>query len=240
MIPKFVFLAKERLIQKKWGGEWIPLIKGFKLERIGESIEFSNTSDNPSDLLIGGKVISAYEFFVKWKKEVLGVLAEEYEDFPIIVKLIDAKNRTEDMKDFEKIWLCLSDGNVYIDEEIFEASKFDAFLIPQNVKHSAENVRIFEVSSGFKTSEELRRANKKIESERIGVEVLEVVGTKSFELKTFNLLFLLEGYAVLRSGSDVADLHKGYSCLIPANTSEFEVKSERAVLIRVYPLCQIL
>ena len=240
MIPKFVFLAKEKLIQRKWGGEWIPMMKGFKQEKIGESIEFSNLQENPSELLIGNETISAYDFFVRYKKEVLGELANKYEEFPITVKLIDAKDKTDEFKGSEKIWLCLSDGYIYIGEDVFNVTKFDAFLIPSDVKHSAEGIRIFEVSYGFKTHEELSRFKKKIESKILGVEVLEVLESKKIELNTFNLLFLLDGYAVLKSERDIADIHKGYSCLIPAMTSEFEIKSERAVFIRVYPLCQIL
>jgi mannose-6-phosphate isomerase len=277
MLPKFVFQAKENLVKKSWGGDWIPLIKGFKQDEIGESWEFSAIPENPSEVVVGGAMMSLPELFARAKNDILGIKADKYDYFPLLVKLIDVKGESDTVvSTSEKIWVVLSRGAIHaglIEEDKeeneeekeksekeagefkerlykYEALPREMFLIPPGVPHSAENVRLLEVSStnasvlrhGDEDFEKLMSDSKvtkaigRIEGENFGVEILEISGTRTVETGgTFNIIVSIEGYSILRSENEVADLHKGYSCLIPSTTDKFEIQSERAVVVRVYP-----
>lgn len=137
----------------------------------------------------------------------------------------------------------------------FETNPYDTFLIPPGLPHCGEGLRVLEVSSNStlayffkqdwekvkkalntkKTEEfEVRGRKGKVEAEKFGLEVVEVSGSK--EIKTgnvMNILFAAEGYFILRA-KEVADLHRGYSCLVPAVTDSFTVESERGKIVRVY------
>lgn len=155
----------------------------------------------------------------------------------------------------EKFEEILSDEKLIFEKlNKFQAGAYDTFLIPPGVLHSAENSRIIEISTNSELSykfndERARKAIKlnktedfevkgkkgKIETEFFTAEVVEVVGRVDFTIKTFNLLLCLEGYAMLRSEKGVADLQKGYSCLVPASTGSYSIQSERAKVLRVIP-----
>ncbi|MEM4689325.1 MAG: type I phosphomannose isomerase catalytic subunit [Archaeoglobaceae archaeon] len=157
-----------------------------------------------------------------------------------------------DQEKFEEI---LSDEKLILEKlNKFNAGAYDTFLIPPGVLHSAENARIIEISTNselsYKFNEEKAkkaiRLNKtedfeikgkkgKIETEFFSAEVIEVAGRADFTINTFNLLLCLEGYTTLRSEKGVADLQKGYSCLIPASTGSYSIQSERAKVLRVIP-----
>ncbi|MET1124228.1 MAG: type I phosphomannose isomerase catalytic subunit [Archaeoglobaceae archaeon] len=295
MLPKFIFQARENLVEKPWGGEWIAMLKGFH-GRYGESWEFSAHPSNPSEVLIGGKAVSMLELFSKFRKELLGSLEGKYDRFPILVKLLDVSERLsvqvhpsdevarelgEDDVGKDEAWLCLSNGKIYAGfsrdlnreefEELvregrvlevmnsFEASPLDTFRIDAGVVHAAEGVRLFEVSTNSNLTyrvqdfygrevdvEKVLRAVKlgrsdvrgekgRIETEKFGIEVVEVKGAVEFAIDTFNVLFGLEGFSLLRSDKETAELHKGYSCLVPASTENYTIISESAKVVRVYP-----
>ncbi len=136
----------------------------------------------------------------------------------------------------------------------FESGIYDTFLIPPGVLHTAENSRIIEISTNSELTyglneEKAKKAIKidrteefevkgkkgKVETEFFSAEVLDVAGRVDFTINTFNLLLCLEGYALLRSEKGVADLQKGYSCLVPASTKSYAVQSERAKVLRIIP-----
>lgn len=293
-LPKFIFQAKENLVEKSWGGDWIPLLKGFKQSGIGESWEFSAHPSNPSEVLVKGKIVSMIELVSAARKEVLGKLAEKYTNFPILVKLLDVRERISvqvhpsdnDAKTLgesdlgkDEGWLMLGQGIVYVglkedltklepSEELieklnrFEAVKFETFKIPAGTIHFAENARILEVSTNSNLTyriydfggrevqldkakkvantrkseiSEIKGERGKLEMEKFAVEVIEVSGTVSLSTNAvFNILFSVDGYTILRSEGEIADLHKGYSCLIPATTQEYEVESDRSILVKIY------
>ncbi len=300
MLPRFIFQARENLVEKPWGGEWIALLKGFR-GRIGESWEFSAHPSNPSEVIVNGKSISLVELFSKHKKEILGDLAEKYDYFPILVKLIDVKERLsvqvhpsnrvaealgESDRGKDEAWMCMSDGKVYVGfsrdvspeelEEIvkenpedvlglmneFDARMYDTFTIRAGTIHCAEGVRLVEVSTNsnvtyrvadfsgrveqldkakkalnFKKSEEyeVRGERGKVEMEKFCMELVEVSGSAEFEIDTFNILVGVEGFSLLKSGGETAELHKGYSCLIPAAAGQYSIISDVAKVVRIYP-----
>jgi len=85
MLPKFIFQAEDNLVEKPWGGNFIAKLKGIEANKIGESWEFSAHPSRPSLIAINGK-IRFDELIKKFRREILGDL----EEFPILVKLIDA------------------------------------------------------------------------------------------------------------------------------------------------------
>jgi len=136
----------------------------------------------------------------------------------------------------------------------FQSGAYDTFVIPPGVLHSAEDARIIEISTNseltyklgdekakkavrLERTEELEVRGKKgkVETGFFTAEVVEIAGRTDFTVNTFNLLFCLEGYAVLRSEKGIADIQKGYSCLVPASTGSYAVQSERAKILRVIP-----
>jgi len=48
-----------------------------------------------------------------------------------------------------------------------------------------------------------------------------------------NILYAAEGYFILR-GKEIADLHRGYSCIVPATTESFTLESESGKIVRIY------
>ncbi|NHW22878.1 MAG: hypothetical protein HA489_01280 [Archaeoglobales archaeon] len=136
----------------------------------------------------------------------------------------------------------------------FESGIYDTFVIPPGVLHTAENSRMVEISTNSELTYELKdeKAKKaikidrsqdfevrgkkgKVETEFFTAEVLDVAGRLDFTINTFNLLLCLEGYALLRSEKGVADLQKGYSCLVPASTGSYAIQSEKAKVLRIIP-----
>ncbi|MDI9646574.1 MAG: hypothetical protein QFX40_07810 [Archaeoglobales archaeon] len=300
MLPNFIFQAKENLVEKPWGGEWIALLKGFK-GRFAESWEFSAQTSNPSEVIVGGKTISMVELFSRAKEEILGNLASKYSKFPLLVKIIDVSGRMDVMvnpsdrvaemlgeKDSGKFagWICLSDGKVYAGlkrdvslEELerivgdkkdsfleilneYSATPFATFLISPGLIYCAENLRFIEISTNsnlsytlldfsrkgsqvekalkavnLKKSEdfEIKSEKGRISTESFCAEVVEVFGSKEFEISTFNILVAIEGFSILKSSKETAELHKGYSCLIPASAQRYSVISEKATILRIYP-----
>jgi len=85
MLPKFIFQAEENLVEKPWGGSFIAKLKGIRADKIGESWEFSAHPSNPSLIAINGK-IRFDDLIKRFGREILGDL----EEFPILVKIIDA------------------------------------------------------------------------------------------------------------------------------------------------------
>ncbi len=85
MLPKFIFQAEENLVEKPWGGSFIAKLKGIKADKIGESWEFSAHPSKPSLIAINGK-IRFDDLIKRFRREILGDL----EEFPILVKIIDA------------------------------------------------------------------------------------------------------------------------------------------------------
>ncbi len=138
----------------------------------------------------------------------------------------------------------------------FETTPYDTFVIRPGIPHAGEGLRVLEVSSNStlayffreedfekvkkvlntKKSEEFEVKGKKgkAEAENFGVEVIEVAGTA--EIKTggvMNILYAAEGYFILR-GEETADLHRGYSCLVPGKTESFSVECEKGKIVRIY------
>ncbi|WP_202320214.1 mannose-6-phosphate isomerase, class I [Archaeoglobus neptunius] len=138
----------------------------------------------------------------------------------------------------------------------FETNPYDTFVIRPGVPHAGEGIRVLEISSNStlayffrkedfekvkkalktnKTEEfEIRGQKGKAETEKFGVEVIEVTG--KVEMSTngvMNILYAAEGYFMLK-GKEIADLHRGYSCLVPAVTENFTVESERGKMVRIY------
>lgn len=138
----------------------------------------------------------------------------------------------------------------------FETSPYDTFIINPGIPHAAESLRLLEVSSNstlayfFKRedSEKVKKVVKlnkvedyevkgqkgKAETKNFGAEVIEISGSVEIETDgVMNVIYAAEGYMVLR-GEEVADLHRGYSCLIPATTERFTIESERGKIVRIY------
>ncbi|WP_456330603.1 mannose-6-phosphate isomerase, class I [Archaeoglobus sp.] len=137
----------------------------------------------------------------------------------------------------------------------FETAPYDTFVIPPGMPHAGENLRVLEVSSNstlaYFLKEDFEKVKKvlntkkvedfevkgkkgKAEAENFGLEVIEVTG--SAEINTggvMNILYAAEGYFILK-GKEVADLHRGYSCLVPAATESFTVESESGKIVRIY------
>ncbi len=299
MIPKFIFQAKENLVEKPWGGEWISLLKGFRKGGIGEAWEFSAHPSNPSEVLVNGQSISMPEFVAKYRKDVLGKLAEKYSTFPILVKIVDVEgvmsihihpsDKTAavlgEEEGREEGILMIGNGVVYagwkedVNREEFdewiqnveemkevldkmnriELSPNETLLIPPGTPHMVEKGRFLEISNNsiasltffdekvgdlekikkllkFSKTEDFEIRGKKglIDTDRFRAEVIEVVGSAEFETGgAFNILVSIDGYAFLKGDGEVADLHKGYSCLIPASTEKYEVQSDKAVMVRI-------
>ncbi len=297
ILPKFIFQAKENLIEKPWGGDWIPRIKGFKGTQIGESWEFSAHPSNPSKVLIKNKPVSLIDLINQAKVEILGKLASKYNKFPILVKILDISDRisvqvhpsdevaklfNEKDRGKSEAWLILGTGKVYIGfkdlvlpSEIdengniinklnkFDANFLDTFKIPPGIVHYAERSQILEVSNNSnvtykiydfygrrveiekakkaiffkKTSEkEVKGEKGKVSMENFSIEVLNISGSKEFSIDTFNILFLIDGYLLLKSDNELAELHKGYSCLVPALTRKFIMESDYALVALIKPL----
>jgi len=300
-LPKFIFQARENLVEKPWGGEWIAMLKGFRQSGIGESWEFSAHPSNPSEVLIRGNVVSMLELFAKAKNDILGDLAAKYAEFPILVKILDISDRIsvqvhpsdkvaeslgEGEKGKDEAWMALDSGKVYVGfkedvefevlektieedrEKIFEylnefnAAQYDTFTIPAGTIHCAERARLLEVSTNSNVTyrvcdfsgrgEQFDKARKAlntkktegyevkgkrgvIDTDSFAAELVDVSGSVEFEINTFNILFATEGYTILRGENEVADLHKGYSCLIPATTKKYVIEGDRAKVIRIYP-----
>ena len=138
----------------------------------------------------------------------------------------------------------------------FETKPYETFIITPGIPHGGENLRVLEVSSNstlayFFKEEEFEKVRKvlntrkvedfevkgkkgRAETEKFGLEVLEVSG--SAEIKTggvMNILYAAEGYFILR-GKEIADLHRGYSCIVPATTESFTLESESGKIVRIY------
>lgn len=138
----------------------------------------------------------------------------------------------------------------------YDTNPYDTFVIRPGVPHCGEGLRVLEVSSNstlayfFREDEwekvkkvlntkkmedfEVKGKKGKAETDNFGVEVIEVTG--SVEVKTggvMNMLYAAEGYFILR-GEETADLHRGYSCLVPASTESFTVECERGKIVRIY------
>lgn len=293
-LPRFIFQARENLVEKVWGGDWIPNLKGVKGRNIGESWEFSAHPSNPSEVLIYGKRVNMPELVSKAKEQILGKLANKYRSFPLLVKILDIQDRISVQvhpsdevasilgeKDAGKDegWIVLESGKVYVGfkesispEELredvlsrlneFDAELLDAFMIPAGTVHSAEHVRILEISTNsnityrifdfrnrdvqiekvmralkFAKSEEgeVRSEKGRLEMDRFAAEVLEVAG--SIETSTdevFNILFCIDGSVTLKSGDESSELKKGFSCLIPAVTGNYTIESDCAMIVKIY------
>lgn len=137
----------------------------------------------------------------------------------------------------------------------FETSPYDTFIIPPGIPHAGENLRVLEVSSNsilaYFLKEDFEKVKKvlntkkvedfevkgkkgKAEAKNFGLEVIEVTG--SAEINTggvMNILYAAEGYFILK-GKEVADLHRGYCCLVPAATESFTAESESGKIVRIY------
>jgi|GEM_PF-657653 mannose-6-phosphate isomerase len=303
-LPKFLFQAKENLVEKPWGGEWISLLKGFRKSGIGESWEFSAHPSNPSEVLLAGQSVSVTELIAKHREELMGKLADKYTTFPILVRIVDVEGFTdihvhpsdkvastfgETESGREEGLLMIGGGIIYagwkddmsIDEfdswldEIesakdileklnrFELSPHDTLHIPSGILHSIEKGRFIEVSTNsiltyvlhdgnektsdfekvkkalkFKKSEEFELKGKKglLDTDRFKIEILEVAGAESFSTDgVFHILISVDGYSFLKSDGEIVDLHKGYSCLIPAATENYEIQSDKASIVRIIP-----
>lgn len=132
-----------------------------------------------------------------------------------------------------------------------EAEHLDVFYIPAGVIHFAENARLFEIStnsdltyriydfSGRETQiekalkalrmektpvEEIKGEKGKIVTDKFVAKVVE--GEAEFEINTFNIILALEGPLTLKSKREVANLKRGYSCLIPAKTGKYTVEGD--------------
>ncbi|MCS7121571.1 MAG: hypothetical protein NZ895_03085 [Archaeoglobaceae archaeon] len=137
----------------------------------------------------------------------------------------------------------------------FESRFLDIYMINSGIIHSAESIKLLEISTNSnltytiendvalkalntKKSEEneikLGR-REKVEMKNFGIEILSVSGTKNFEIRSFNVLICIEGFALLKS-EEIVELHKGYSCLVPAMTKNYSIISDHAKIVRVYPL----
>ncbi len=167
-----------------------------------------------------------------------------YAGFKEDVKIEELEQKLEEDFDFKELL------------NKFDATPYDTYLLKPGVPHAAESVRILEVSSNstlayffkkedFDKVKKVLKTNKteeyevkgqkgKAETENFGLEVVEVSG--SAEIKTggvMNIIYAAEGYFLLK-GDEVADLHRGYSCLVPASTDSFNVESESGKIVRIY------
>lgn len=129
-LPKFVFQAKENLVEKVWGGRWIPELKGLAASgRVGESWEFSAHPSRPSEVLVGGAMLKFPELVAMARREILGELSDKYSSFPILVKLLDVRGRLsvqvhpsdeaarllgESDPGKSEGWIALGEGKVYV------------------------------------------------------------------------------------------------------------------------------
>ena len=283
VLPDFIFQAKENLVEKTWGGNWIANLKNLKInKRIGESWEFSAHPSRPSYVSINGKKVNLIDLVKKAKYEILGELKTD--TIPILVKLLDIRTRisvqvhpsdqvakmlgeTDGGKD--EAWMVIGGGRVYIgfkedvsvedlrDSKIIEkinkieAGHLDTFHIPAGIIHFAEDVKLFEVSTNSdltyrvydfsgrethiekalkalkmeKTSlNDIKGEKGKIITDKFEAKMVEVEGELEFDINTFNILLALEGPLTLKSKREVANLGKGYSCLIPAKTGRYSVE----------------
>ena len=129
-LPSFIFQARENLVEKVWGGYWIADLKGLKVfEKIGESWEFSAHPSRPSEVLVNGNRLRFSDLVSAARKEILGRLAEKYRSFPILVKILDVRDRIsvqvhpsddvarelgEDEPGKDEGWIILEKGRVYV------------------------------------------------------------------------------------------------------------------------------
>ncbi len=167
-----------------------------------------------------------------------------YAGFKEDVKIEDLEQKLEEDFDFRELL------------NKFSSAPYDTYILKPGIPHAAESIRVLEVSSNstlvyffkkedfekvkkaLKTNKveeyEIRGKKGKAETESFGVEVIEVSG--SAEIKTggvMNIIYAAEGYFLLK-GEEVADLHRGYSCLVPASTDSFTVESESGKIVRIY------
>jgi len=297
-LPAFLFQARENLVEKVWGGHWIANLKGLKVfEKIGESWEFSAHPSRPSEVLVNGRKLRFLDLVSMAKKEILGKLVEKYSSFPLLVKILDVRERIsvqvhpsddvakalgEEEPGKDEGWIILGSGKVYLgfkeDVEVvtpdelredvlsrlneYDAEFLDTFMIPAGTIHSAEDVRILEISSNsnityriydfrgrevqiekamkalnFARSKEKEVRGKKGRLEMLGfaAEVLEVSGSVDISTgEVFNLLFCLDGSVILKSVGERAELKKGFSCLVPAVTGRYRVEGDDAMIVRIY------
>ncbi|NHW88054.1 MAG: hypothetical protein HA490_00045 [Archaeoglobales archaeon] len=160
-------------------------------------------------------------------------------------------NKDLDEEDLE--WV-LRDDEVWKRMNKIQATAYDTFLIPPGLIHSAENARFIEIGTNREASieikdEKIKKAlnikktedfeikgrRGKIETDFFTAEIIEVVGKQDFVTETFNILLNLDGFAILRSEKEVAELQKGYSCLIPAITANYSIQAEKAKILRIIP-----
>ncbi|MBS7248437.1 MAG: hypothetical protein KIH04_09195 [Candidatus Freyarchaeota archaeon] len=129
-LPRFVFQAGENLVEKDWGGYWIPELKGVAASgRIGESWEFSAYPSRPSEVLVWGRRVKFPELVAVAGQEILGALSEKYSSFPILVKLLDVRGKlsvqvhpSDEVAELfgetdpgkSEGWVALGEGKVYV------------------------------------------------------------------------------------------------------------------------------
>ncbi|MEM1658136.1 MAG: type I phosphomannose isomerase catalytic subunit [Candidatus Jordarchaeales archaeon] len=158
-IPRFLFQAKENLVEKAWGGQWIPELKGLAIPgNIGESWEFSAHPSNPSEVIVNAVKLKLPDLIAVAREEILGKLSGKYSSFPILVKLLDVRGRlsvqvhpsSEVAKELGETepgksegWISLGEGRVYIG--------FKEDVSPDEVRKSPESVplRLNRFNAGF-------------------------------------------------------------------------------------------
>ena len=145
----------------------------------------------------------------------------------------------------------LQDNKIIEKVNKIEAGHLDAFYIPAGIIHFAEEVKLFEVSTNSdltyriydfsgrethiekalkalkmkKTSlKDIKGEKGKIITDKFEAKTVEVKGEVEFEINTFNIILALEAPLTLKSKREVANLRKGYSCLIPAKTGRYSVE----------------
>ncbi len=87
-------LLKPALKDYLWGGTKLRENWGKKseLDKVAESWELSCHKDGLSTIINGEDAgLSLYEYIQKYGKSVLGTNCERFDDFPVLIKLIDAK-----------------------------------------------------------------------------------------------------------------------------------------------------
>lgn len=135
----------------------------------------------------------------------------------------------------------------------FDSKTLDVYLISSGTLHAAEAIKVLEVSTNSnltytiddekslkalntKRSDEIEiklGKRQKVRMRDFYIEILTVSGTQSFEIDSYNILICIDGFALLKS-DEIFELHRGYSCLIPAATESYSVISDYARIVRVY------
>ncbi|CAD7768646.1 Phosphomannose isomerase type I [Candidatus Methanoperedenaceae archaeon GB50] len=159
-LPSFLLQSEKNIIRKPWGfEEWL----------------FSAHPSSLSYLRVGERVVSMVELFKEAREELCGKAAE-FEEFPILVKVLDVRDRlsvqvhpsdeiAEELGEVDgrkmEGFLMLGRGVVYAGfrEDVkpgvevvgklhrFEAGFLDTFLIKPGVAHYVEGARFLEVST---------------------------------------------------------------------------------------------